>query len=302
METNIGEILMLKFICYNWMPTISDHVLDLPESFYNSAGTSRLHSIDQFNPYVVKDNDLIFVKTDFIVNGHFQQNILNKIYKRFNLITGVSSYHLGRDGGDNYKTILNHPNLNKWFCTNPPVEHSDKIVPIPIGFQEPDRPGGNQEFLSGVHNSRTPFEEKRNRIFLPYHTPETNSSRKEIFNYLKSLPFVDSQDEKQSLEDYYKSMDQYKFVIGLEGSGPDIHRNYEAMLVGSVPINKKNIIKTVFDQHGAKTLFLGSWESLDENMLKQILKIEYNIKNNDEFLKLENHISLIRKLINARSN
>jgi len=64
----------------------------------------------------------------------------------------------------------------------------------------------------------------------------------------------------------------------------------------------KNIIKTVFDQHGAKTLFLGSWESLDENMLKQILKIEYNIKNNDEFLKLENHISLIRKLINARSN
>jgi hypothetical protein len=293
---------MPEFICYNWMPTISDHVIDLPESFYNKAGTSRLHKINDFNPYKVKDGDLIFVKTDFIVNGHFQNNVLNKIYKRFNLITGVSSFHLGRDGGDNYKIILEHPNLNKWFCTNPPVEKSNKIVPLPIGFQEPDRPGGDQEFLLKINQNKTPFENKKDKIFLPYHTPSTNPIRKELFNYLKSLPFVESQEEKQNLVDYYKTMDQYKFVIGLEGSGPDIHRNYETMLVGSIPVNKLNIIKSVFEEHKIDTVFLNDWKNLNEKKFDMMLKSKYNTEKYNYFLELKNHIDKVKGLLNVWSN
>ena len=51
------------------MPCVADHVLDLQESFYRSAGVSRLHSSDTFDPSKVQDGDLIFVKTDFIFNG-----------------------------------------------------------------------------------------------------------------------------------------------------------------------------------------------------------------------------------------
>ena len=115
--------------------------------------------------------------------------------------------------------------------------------------------------------------------------------------FLKSLPFVHVQEEKQGIREYFEVLDKYKFVIGLEGSGPDIHRNYETMLVGSIPINIKNVIENVFDFHSADAVFLDSWENLDENMFKKLLGMEYNIRNNDEFLKLENHISLIRGLI-----
>lgn len=284
------------------MPTIADHVLDLPESFYRSAGTSRMHNVNHFNPYMVKDDDIIFVKTDFIVNGYFQNNILDKIFKKFNLITGISSYHLGRDGGDIYKKILEHPNLNKWFCTNPPTLFNEKIIPIPIGFQEPDRPGGNQDLLKKICENRIPFSQKLDRIFLPYHTPQTNPVRQELFHYLKSLPFVDAQSDKQTLEDYYKTMNQYKFVIGLEGSGPDIHRNYETMLVGSIPINKKNVIKNVFDQHNVKAIFLEDWRQLDELMFKNMLDMEYNLSDMNRFLNLKTHISYIKERIHARSN
>ena len=90
--SNTKYIKPVKLICYNWMPTIADHVLDMPEQMYNSVGTSRQHKIDTFNPYSVKDGDLIFVKTDFIVNGTFEKLYLDKIFKRFSLITGVSSY------------------------------------------------------------------------------------------------------------------------------------------------------------------------------------------------------------------
>lgn len=282
------------------MPTISDHVLDMTEKFYNSAGTSRLHNVDSFNPYAVKDNDLIFVKTDYIVNGVFASNFLDKIHKRFNLITGVSSYHIGRNGGDSYKHILNHPNLNKWICTNPPVEKSNKIIPIPIGFQEPDRPGGNQEMLLEVFKNRTPFEHKEDKIFLPYHTPSTNPDRQRHFDYLKKLPFVISQDKKQNLKEYYDSLDKYKFTIGLEGSGPDIHRNYETLLVGSIPINIKNVIKTVFDHYDADAVFLKSWDELNYEKFQEMLKSGYNFEKNDEFLTIEQKIQNIKQSIGVR--
>jgi len=276
---------------------MADHAMDAPEEFYKQAGTSRLHSHDRFNPYTVKDNDIIFVKTDFIVDGTFERMFLDKIYKTFNLITGVSSYHIGRDGGDRYKNILSYPNLNKWICTNPPSAENKKIIPIPIGFEEPDRPAGNQEFLHRMHKDRSRFEDKKDMILLPYHTVDTNPNRNALVERLGSLPFVHVQKEKQSFEDYFNLLNQYKFVIGLEGSGPDIHRNYEAILVGSIPINKKNVIERVFSLHSASAVFLESWLDLTQDKFEKMLNVKYNFTGNDRFLKLENHISLIKGLI-----
>ena len=280
------------------MPTIADHILDIPREHYIEAGVDSLHETTSFNPYHVKDNDLIFVKTDFIVNGIFQREYLNKIYRRFNLITGVSSYNLGRDGGDIYKIILDHPNLNKWICTNPPNIDNEKIIPIPIGFQEPQRLGGNQQFLDNIHKNSTKFKDKKDLIFMPYHDPSTNPKRAQMINFLKSLPFVVVQQTKQDIKDYYQSMSQYKFVICLEGRGPDIHRNYEAMLVGSIPINIKNVIQKVFEYHGAYAIFLDSWQRLDDGLFNKLMKISYNDEDNKNFLKVENHIAHIRNIIN----
>lgn len=291
-----GDKVAVELICYNWMPTIADHVLDLPEAFYTQAGTSRLHNAATLDPYSVKDGDLVFVKTDFIVDGTFEKIFLDKIFNRFNLITGVSSFHIGRDGGDIYRKILEHPFLNKWICTNPPNINSDKIIPIPIGFEEPDRPGGNQEFLQRIKENRTPFAEKLEKVFLPYHNFSTNSERKSLYDFLKGLPFVVAQEEKQELEEYFQTMDKYKFIIGIEGSGPDIHRNYEAMLVGSIPIGIKNAVEGIFKFHNASAVFLSSWKELDDKKFQDLLENKFDIDANDEFLKLENHISLIKDL------
>jgi len=280
------------------MPQIADHVLDLPEQAYINAGTSRLHNINDFSPYDVKDGDLIFVKTNFIVNGTFEREFLSRIppSRSFNLITGVSSYNLGRDDGDGYKRILNHPAVNKWICTNPPVEESDKIIPIPIGFQEPDRPGGNQIFLESQFRNRKPYSEKEDKIFLPWHNISTNPLRHKLINELASLSFVVVQTEKQSLTEYYDSMNRYKFVIGLEGRGPDIHRNYETLLVGSIPINLKSVITKVFDMHKATAVFLESWECLTNEKFDQLLCEQFPLDKNDDFLLIENHIKNIKNL------
>jgi len=279
------------------MPVVADHIIDLPDAFYKQNGVSREHNSDNFNPLMVKENDLIFVKTDFIVNGEFTRLFLNKIYNRFNLITGVSSYHLGRDGGDEYLKILNHPGLNKWFCTNPPLSNSDKIVPLPIGFEERERPGGNQELLQNIHSASTPFENKKNKILLPYHTPSTNPQRTSQLSYLRQLPFVDVQETKLAFEDYLKLLDEYKFIIGLEGSGPDIHRNYESLLVGSIPINSSPVIQKLFEYYEIYGIFLDDWYSLKAEMFETFLNTSYNFKNVHSFLKIDTHVEHIRGII-----
>ena len=134
-----------SFIYYNWMPLVAQHAMDLPADFYKSAGVSRLHNHETLDPAAVNDGDVIFVKTDYIFNGVFQNQILPQIKSKFTLVSGISSYHVGSNGDTSYQKMINNPNVLKWYCTNPPLVQSEKIIPIPIGFEEKERPGGNQE-------------------------------------------------------------------------------------------------------------------------------------------------------------
>ena len=172
---------MIKYINYNWMPTIADHVLDFTSSFYESIGVTRLHDIDSFNPESVKKNDLIFVKTDFIYLGEFQNDLIDRIPCEFKLITGGSSYHIGSNN-NSYLKILNSPKLVKWSCTNPPDIYSDKIIPLPIGFEEKERDGGDQELLASNRADRTPFSNKKDNFYDVFNigTGEGKTVKEEI--------------------------------------------------------------------------------------------------------------------------
>jgi len=288
------------FICYNWMPLVADHIMDFKEDFYKQHGVSRLHNCDTFDPLKVKHNDLIFVKTDFIVSGYFNDAILDKLYNKFNIITGISSYQLGRDDDGAIHKILEHPGLNKMFCVHPPDIDNEKIIPLPIGFEEKERDGGNHEVLKRCYDSRKPFSEKEDKILLPKHNVSTNSERAKLVNYLKEMPFIETQKEQLPFEDYLNLINEYKFVIGLEGSGPDIHRNYEALLMNSVPINKKNVIKKIFDYYKIPGVFVNSWSDLNDSSYKRLLTHAWesvDTKNLDDFLTVDYHMEKIRSIM-----
>ena len=55
-------------ICYNWMPLVSDYVIDYPREFYTQWGVERLHDKENITMDDIgnmKENDVIFIKTDF---------------------------------------------------------------------------------------------------------------------------------------------------------------------------------------------------------------------------------------------
>ena len=79
-------------ICYNWMPLVADLCIDYPPEFYTNWGVESLHDkelpqIEDFEN--MEDNSIVFAKTDFIINGEFQETFLPHIKKPFKLVTAV---------------------------------------------------------------------------------------------------------------------------------------------------------------------------------------------------------------------
>ena len=245
----------------------------------------------------------LFIKTDYVYDGTFQREYLPRISEPFILITGTSSYQVSN--GYSISSLLESDLIIKWFCTNPPIH--EKIIPLPIGFQEKERAGGKQEAIKSAYDLKTPFEDKIDKILLPYHLIHpvdstqgrvAGEARTQAINYLKSCRFVEAQTEKLPWKDYMRLLDQYKFVACLQGIGPDIHRNYEALSLHCVPINIKTIMENLFLFHNLPGLFLDSWENLNEDSFGNYLNFNYNFRPTDDFLKVGYHLDLIKKIQN----
>ncbi len=275
-------------IFYNWMPCVADLVYDYDNEYYKSCGVSQYCPRDNMTPECVrnmKPNDKIFIKTDFIKNGAFVRDVLPLIKVPFVLISGVSSFTI-----DEYEPILNNSNLLKWYCTNPPCYH-DKVEPLPIGFEEREREGGDQDLLKGYYNSS--FDEKSEKILMPYHTVGNNPVRDRHIEYLKTLPFVDVQENKLPFNEYLDQLSKYKYCICLEGAGFDTHRNYECLLTKTIPILLKTNVQMVYDYDNLPGEFVNRWTDLDENLYAVMQNKEYDFSSIKNFLLVQTHADRI---------
>ena len=281
---NFGDDL----IFYNWMPCVADLVLDYPENYYHAFNTIREHDKDNLTLEDIegmKPNTKIFIKTDFLKDRTFQTQILPRIKTPFILISGVSSYQV-----DDYQSILDSEYLVKWFCTNPPC-YDGKVVGLPIGFEEKNRDGGNQEILKVFIDKDN--DEKINKILLPYHTIGNNPVRDDHINYLKELPFVEVQDKKLPFTEYMYLLSAYKYCICLEGAGYATHRNYECLLANTVPIMKTSTVKLVYDEFELPCSFVEDWGEVDQNFYDQLEQTDFKFDTVNKFLSVETHINRI---------
>ena len=270
------------------MPLVANHCWDSPKEFYASVGVSRLHDKDGINPDEVKKDDIVFVKTDYIYNGNFI-NLLKAIKHKFTLISAISSYNVGL-GHPSYIDIINSDKIKHWFCTNPPNVDSEKVTGLPIGFEEREREGGNQEVIRKHWKDKPRWQDKIDKIYLSYHTLGNNPNRDRNIKYLSSLPCVVTEKCKLSFDKYLEKMRQYKYVICLEGAGFDTHRNYEALLVGSIPIMINSTIKKIYDDWNLPSIFVDNWTQINSNSLSVERENLASLNSNVEsFLKIKSH-------------
>jgi hypothetical protein len=276
---------MIELINYNWMPTVANHCWDASPNFYATAGVSRLHNHPKPIPENIRENDILFVKTDYLYDETFQKAFLPRIKNKFTLVTGISSYNIQGKESD----ILNNENVKHWFCTNPPdIDYKTKIVPLPIGFEEKERAGGNQGVLNCAMLNAPKWIDKSDKLYLPYHDVGTNPKRDAQVKFLSSLPYVEAETERLDFADYLNKMSKYKYILCLSGAGDDTHRNYEVLLVGSTPVMLTTPLKRVFDFYNLPSVFLNEWAGLEQIYQSWMLKNKY-YWDVTEFLNVNTH-------------
>ena len=285
-----------RYISYNWLGALADHCMDKSADYYRRAGTTRLHN-KNLRPEAVRPGDVVFVKTDYIYSGIFQKEVLPYITNPFILVSGTSDRPAA--GGAPVGPILESPLVLKWCCTNVSNLHNSKIYPVPLGFQEKDRGGGDQTLIKNLISSRTPFSRKKSKILLPPHM-ETDS-RTPWLERLQALPYVHWVGDRVSWKEYMKLLDQYKFVVCLEGNGVDTHRNWEVLAMQSVPISPSPTMAFLFNFHRLPYFFLEPHKELAVSQLSKLAEQSYAFQNADRVLTTSYHSSLIKNPTGAQA-
>jgi len=229
----------------------------------------------------IKNNDIIFIKSDFL--NEFN-SLLKKIDKKIILISGNSDLIID----DNFLSIINNKNIIKWYAVNSIIKH-DKMVNIPLGLQNEhlyfyNNPQSNQKLITNVINENIV---KNKNVLLSFNIKTNILHRKPIYDKLKNKSYIDIRNFKRDdrfdinfMMDYYREIKKHKFVICPLGNGPDCHRYWEVLYLGSIPIIQKHpVLDNFFENDTLPVLYIDDISKINKNMLDY----EYNRIKSKEY-------------------
>jgi hypothetical protein len=278
---------MNTFLFYNYLPKLADHILDVK---YNNRKVH--HSYPKFIIENIKDNDIIFVKTDLL--RFFFKNYYPKIKTHFYLITGVA----GKDVDDIFIKYLNENKIIKWIGCNIVFEHP-KILKIPIGFEENELAGGDQQLLKTVYYNKLNIHTKKKKMLI---TPigNTHKSRNNIINTFNNKEYVDILTNRLPFDSYIKKLDEYKYVLCPRGLGTDTHRFWECLLVGSIPVVETSGLDSLYSKFPC--IIVQSFKDINEAILQSYKATPEQNENINKYLFIEHFNTLIYSLTKKKSN
>lgn len=176
-------------------------------------------------------------------------------------ITGMSDYSIRNE------TSLRFDGLyKKWYGIN--VNRIDpKIVAVPLGVDtHSDGSSEKGEILYKVSRETVPLSKTLAYMNFSVHTyPQ---ERVIVDNFFSELPWVKSElNIGLPYETYCRNVRSHKFMFCPRGNGPDTHRFWESIYLGSIPI--------VLDYPEMATFFsklpvvkVKSWFSVTEELLE----------------------------------
>ena len=247
------------FLTGDSLRNLCDHVFDETQSF---------------KPLEVKENDIVFLKTDLkeIYFNHYHQSIKSK----YILVTHNSDISIEKEDLSFLDDKIKH-----WFAAKLNVLASNKLTALPYGLE-------NRRWLKNglVKNFKSELSKninKNERILCSFN-PNTN--------LMERAPLVDIARNKQEIIDirnfsksktYINELSNYSFNLCPEGNNFESHRIWESLIFKTTPIVINNIVNQNFYNMGIPLIMLDNWNdlsNLDINDLKRIN--EENLEKNYE--------------------
>jgi len=232
------------------------------------------------------------------------QNGYKKLHKRDDFIHKI---HFRRhpywiyfgDGSINKQcSDVIHDNVKKVFATNVIYHENEKIIPHPLGIQGKmilfDEPINRTENEINIHdicydktimiNLKKRSKKDKNLAYLNFGM-HSNPIRKKVYDMYHDKNWVTSTEYKvDSHEDFknnIRNIYDHKFVFSPQGYGPDCHRTWECIYMGTIPIVEINPLYKTFPE--LPILFIRSWEDelqpeFLEKQYREIINKKYDYR------------------------
>jgi hypothetical protein len=259
----------------------------------------------------IKDGNTIYVRSD---NLKAFVEYFNKINNRIILVVGDSDYTFPKDlwdTNDSFIKFIENPNIIHIFAINVNTTHP-KLTQYPIGLNYSilmekgtewgsKMSGEEQDLqLEEIHKKSLPFSERIIKCYSNFH-----------FNMqLNRVYTQDRRDAKEQIpaeciyyepkqilrKDTHINQTKYAFVVCPHGNGLDCYRQWEALVLGCIPVVKTSSIDILYDN--LPVLIVKDWSDITMELLNSTIDKFKERKFNYDKLKLKYLMNSI-KYINA---
>jgi hypothetical protein len=154
------------------------------------------------------------------------------------------------------------PNVEFWFSNNV-MTHHPRVIPVPLGV----RSSSEVEATLQRHMDSGRLGEAKLAYSCFSHIRQPHKvvlERRALFDYLSTIPWVTQQSDVD-LNSFYAMIRSHSYVFSPPGAGPDCHRHWESLLLGSIPIVARSRATDVL--RGLPCVQVDDWGQVSEPFL-----------------------------------
>ena len=174
------------------------------------------------------------------------------------------------------------PNVKRWYSNNVNTDNH-RVIGVPIGLRTSNE---GEIVLRDVMYGDRPLE--RNLVYMNFYrnisrNPNPREGLYEQF-LCKSWVTAEGGFEHMSMPHFYGQIKAHPYVLSPPGAGPDCHRHWEAILLGSIPIVLKSKATQILND--LPCLQVDNWRQVTEKKLLKELPLLKERFNNKEALEI----------------
>lgn len=223
---------------------------------YGSSG-------EKCDPDQIRLGDTIFV--DFACMEEFARDYLPRIKEKVILITANYGYAADEQIPGPFGYIVDDEKIAAWFVQNLDREGSEKLIPIPIGLANKHWPHGNIALLDQWIPRAAYKTDRNNFVYLNFTFWPERADCIEHFQKM-GAQFCWG----RSYDEFLRDLSETMFVISPRGHGLDVHRTWEALLMGSIPVVQSSTLDPLYED--LPVVIVKEWSEATAEFLQERYK------------------------------
>lgn len=171
--------------------------------------------------------------------------------------------------------------VRDWFSVNV-CNRGWRIRSIPLGLENKKWFPEQNKLDKLIRYQQVPRKSKK-LIYLSYNIYNNLPQRAGTYELFEKYSWATCDRGKNGMDygKYLEEMISHDFVLSPEGNGPDTHRTWEALYLGTIPILKKHILHQEW-KNDLPIVWVDDWNEITEKLLiqkkKEIESRDYNWK------------------------